>query len=191
MYRYLGLFFSLVALGVFVPGIVLPMFNLNMDMMINVTGTHFDTALVSQELSILGTVEKLWTDKRYLVAALIFIFSVVIPLLKSAAVALGAFSSNSRVQKTALGIVNTIGKWSMADVFVVAIFLAVLSTQHSETANSQTFSIFGFKLDVLISTQTLSSVGAGFYYFLGYCIASLFGSQLISYHKNSKPVKEK
>jgi hypothetical protein len=66
----------------------------------------------------------------------------------------------------------------MADVFVVAIFLAMLSTNHSETANSKALVLFGFKMDLLISSETLSAVGAGFYYFIGYCILSLVASHI-------------
>ena len=66
----------------------------------------------------------------------------------------------------------------MADVFVVAIFLAILSTNHTETSNSEQLSIFGFKIILDISTQTLSAAGEGFYYFTAYCIASLLGTQI-------------
>ena len=78
----------------------------------------------------------------------------------------------------------------MADVFVVAIFLAVLSTNHAETATQQQLALFGFKLDLIVSSETLSALGAGFYYFTAYCLLSLLGTAIsqssISYQaKNS------
>jgi len=54
----------------------------------------------------------------------------------------------------------------------------VLSTNHAETANQQTLSIMGFKLNIMISSETLSSVGHGFYFFTAYCLLSLIGTQL-------------
>jgi paraquat-inducible protein A len=66
----------------------------------------------------------------------------------------------------------------MADVFVIAIFLAIMSTNHAETSTSEQFSVFGFKIALDISTQTLSAAGEGFYYFTAYCLLSLIGTQL-------------
>ena len=66
----------------------------------------------------------------------------------------------------------------MADVFVIAVFLAILSTNHAETADSHQLSVFGFKIALDISTQTLSAAGEGFYYFTGYCLLSLLGTHL-------------
>jgi hypothetical protein len=67
----------------------------------------------------------------------------------------------------------------MADVFVVAIFIAVLSTNHAQSAQQQELSFFGMTLTFEISTETLSNIGSGFYFFVGYCVLSLIGSQLI------------
>ena len=74
--------------------------------------------------------------------------------------------------------VAAIGKWSMADVFVVAIFLAILSTNHADTFSRETLSLFGFGISIDISTQTLSAAGDGFFYFVGYCLVSLLASHL-------------
>ena len=68
----------------------------------------------------------------------------------------------------------------MADVFVIAIFLAIMSTNHAETSNSEQLSVFGFKIAFEVSTQTLSAAGEGFYYFTAYCVLSLIGTQLAS-----------
>ena len=74
----------------------------------------------------------------------------------------------------------------MADVFVIAIFLAIMSTNHAETITSEQFSVFGFKIALDISTQTLSAAGEGFYYFTAYCLLSLIGTQLASSAINHK-----
>lgn len=177
--KHLGFIFTLVAIILFVPGIVLPMFALSMDMLVSMTGAGFDSNLIDKELSILNTVSELWHQERFLVAALIFIFSVLIPISKAILLCIAYFIKNALRQKRVTHLVAMIGKWSMADVFVVAIFLAVLSTNHSETTEQHEITFFGMSLAFELSSQTLSNVGAGFYYFVAYCIVALLGSQLM------------
>ncbi|MFC4701194.1 paraquat-inducible protein A [Glaciecola siphonariae] len=177
--KHLGFALSVVAIGLFVPGIILPMFTLSMDMAVAISGTGIDAQLVDRELSILTTVQKLWEDERLLVAALIFIFSVVIPITKSLLLTVVYFAKTQRLQQQITDFVSAIGKWSMADVFVVAVFLAVLSTNYTENAQQQEMSFLGMRIGFEISTQTLSNVGEGFYYFTAYCLVSLAGSQLM------------
>jgi uncharacterized paraquat-inducible protein A len=176
--RHLGFGLNIGALALFFPGILLPMFMFNMDMAATLNASVLSSTIVDKELSIMATVEELWNDQRLLVAGLIFLFSVCIPLLKTSVVTLAYFIKDSVREQKLLAFVAAIGKWSMADVFVVAIFLAILSTNHAETTSSHQLSLFGFKIAFDISTQTLSAVGQGFYYFTAYCVISLFGTQL-------------
>ena len=174
---HLGFALNLIAIALFIPGILLPMFSLSMEMTANVASTSLSSELINKELSLLQTIQELWQGDRLLVAGLIFLFSVCIPLMKSLLVSWVYFKKDVDLEKRIYCFVNKIGKWSMADVFVVAIFLAMLSTNHSETANSKALVMFGFKMDLLISSETLSHVGVGFYYFTSYCILSLLASQ--------------
>ena len=185
--KHIGFFLNLIAIALFIPGILLPMFSLSMEMTANVANTTLSSELINRELSLLQTVEELWLGDRLFVASLIFFFSVCIPLIKSLLVSWAYFRKDNRVELKIYSFVNKIGKWSMADVFVVAIFLAMLSTNHSETADSKALVLFGFKLDLMISSETLSSVGVGFYYFVGYCLLSLIASQV---SQSSLPKKE-
>lgn len=84
------------------------------------------------------------------------------------------------IEAKIMRFVASIGKWSMADVFVVAVFLAILSTDHAQTADTHTLSLFGFDIGLNISTETLSAAGSGFYFFLGYCLVSLLGTHIAS-----------
>lgn len=177
MKTHLGFYINLIAILLFIPGIFLPMFFLQMDVSANISGPALTSQLINKELSLLTTIKELWQNDRLLVSALIFVFSICIPLLKACLVAWSYFKRNTQIERKIINFIGAIGKWSMADVFVVAIFLAVLSTNHSETANEQTLSIMGFKLNLLISSETLSSVGHGFYFFTAYCIVSLIGTQ--------------
>lgn len=178
MSKHVGFLLNLIAIGLFVPGIMLPMFTLAMDVSANVGSTNFTSGLVNKELSLIGTITELWQDNRIAVAILIFLFSVVIPVIKTLLITISYFIKNQNISQRMVNFVAVIGKWSMADVFVVAIFLAVLSTNNAETANDQQLNLFGFKLDLVISSETLSNVGVGFYYFTAYCLVSLLGTQI-------------
>ena len=178
--KHLGFAFNIVALGLFFPGILLTMFSFNMEMAANISGSALTSSLIDKELSIMATISELWKDQRLLVAALIFAFSVCIPLLKTILVCIAYFTRSLQVETRVINFVGAIGKWSMADVFVIAIFLAIMSTNHAETGNSEQLSLFGFKIALEISTQTLSAAGEGFYYFTAYCVLSLIGTQLAS-----------
>jgi len=178
MKKHLGFTLNILAIALFIPGIILPMFSLSMEMQVKLSSSTLSPNLIDKELSLLATIEELWLDQRIFVAALIFLFSICIPLLKTLLVSLAYFKKNTQVEAKILSFVASIGKWSMADVFVVAIFLAILSTNHAETANNQQLSIFGFKVDLLISSETFSAVGLGFYCFTAYCLLSLLGTHL-------------
>jgi uncharacterized paraquat-inducible protein A len=185
--RHLGFALNIGALALFFPGILLPMFAFNMDMAAALNTSVLSSTIVDKELSIMATVEELWNDQRLLVAGLIFLFSVCIPLLKTSVVTLAYFIKDSVREKKLLSFVAAIGKWSMADVFVIAIFLAIMSTNHAETTTSEQFSVFGFKIALDISTQTLSAAGEGFYYFTAYCVLSLIGTQFASSAVKNRP----
>jgi uncharacterized paraquat-inducible protein A len=189
-YKYTGFALTLLAIGLFVPGIILPMFSLSMDMNVDVAGTGFASNLVNKDLSIITTIEELWTQDRLLVSALIFIFSILIPISKSSALCYVFFAKTKQSKLKVNQFVAAIGKWSMADVFVVAVFLAVLSTNHTENAEQHRLSFFGLSIDFEISTQTLSMVGQGFYFFTAYCLVSILGSQLLLHATKSEITKE-
>lgn len=179
MQKHIGFLLVVIATGLFVPGILLTMFSLSMEMAINVSGSAISSELVNKQLSIVATVEELWQQDRFLVAILIFAFSVLIPIAKTLIVSFVYFTKNLVLQKRLIGFVATIGKWSMADVFVVAVFLAVLSTNHAQNAQQQEVAFFGMRIGFEISSQTLSSIGNGFYFFVGYCMLSMLGTHLV------------
>lgn len=181
MAKHLGFLLNLVAIGLFIPGITLPIFSLVMEANAHVGTAQLTTELVNKELSLLGTINELWLGDRLLVAIALFIFSVAIPVIKATLVCVAYFIHNTILAKKILNVINAIGKWSMADVFVIAVFLAVLSTNHAETINYQQLNIFSFQINLALSSETLSNVGNGFYYFFGYCILSLLASQISQY----------
>lgn len=179
MKQHIGFGLNIIAIALFFPGILLPIFVIDMNMMADLGSNALQASLISKELSILGTVEELWFDKRHLVAFLITLFSVIIPLSKTLLVSVAYFSKNVLKREKILSFVTNIGKWSMADVFVVAIFLAILSTNHTGTRSSQEVSLGLFKISFELSSETLSAAGQGFWFFTAYCILSIAGSHLL------------
>ncbi|WP_317615710.1 paraquat-inducible protein A [Colwellia sp. C1TZA3] len=187
--KHLGFFFNLIAMVLFIPGILLPMFSLNMAMTANISGAKITNTIIDKNLSLLQTIQELWQDERLLVALLIFTFSISIPVLKFILLSIAYANKHSGLEITVYKFISKIGKWSMADVFVVAIFLAVLSTNHAETAAAQQLALFGFKLDFIVSSETLSALEPGFYYFTSYCLLSLLGTTISNSSINTKTKK--
>lgn len=111
-YNHALLFFSFIA---FILGISLPIFSLE------------KFFLLVDSFSMLTGIYQLWIQGEYLLALIIMIFSVCIPLYKF--VLCLRITACNMLDKRRLPMVNQllfIGKWSMADVFLIAILAATL-----------------------------------------------------------------
>lgn len=86
----------------------------------------------SNSNTILGGVAQLWKMQSYPVALVILVASVLVPIGKIFVIAALCFSVSSRHQaaprqRTLLyRVTEFIGKWSMVDVFVVAVLVALV-----------------------------------------------------------------
>lgn len=116
--------------------------------------------------SIIGTAQELYANGHLPVAALIIIFSVGVPLLKALLLLIIQFPVQSKLRSGLMIVSNAISKWSMADVFVIAIFIAYLAGNGIQESKG------------LVDFN--ASLGTGFWYFLGYCLASILGTQLLT-----------
>jgi hypothetical protein len=130
-----------------------------------------ELVVYEQTRSILGSVRRLYEVGSPVPATLILLFSVIVPLGKAALVAWSVFVANAAVRHRTLTFVETIAKWSMADVFVVAIFIAYLAAQASATPTQ------GANAAPALIAFT-AHFGAGFYWFAAYCIFSLASQQI-------------
>lgn len=129
-----------------------------------------EVEVYEQTRSILGAVQRLYEVGSPIPATLILLFSVVVPFGKAALVAAATFMKGARARQTTLGLVAAIGKWSMADVFVVAILIAFLAAQASTTPTTGPDAappLLAFRAEF----------GAGFYWFAAYCLFSLASQQ--------------
>jgi hypothetical protein len=123
-----------------------------------------------QTRSIIGSVRRLYEVGSPMPATLILLFSVIVPLLKSALVAWAVFAADGAARARTLWFVETIAKWSMADVFVVALFIAYLAAQASATPTQGPNAV-----PALIAFS--AHFGPGFYWFAAYCLFSLATQQ--------------
>lgn len=82
--------------------------------------------LVKNTFSVLSGVYQLYLKQQYFLFAVIGIFSVLFPTLKL--IVIGAWLSrpHQKASFTLLKFVHAIGKWSMMDVFVVAVLVVAV-----------------------------------------------------------------
>jgi hypothetical protein len=123
-----------------------------------------------QTRSIVSSVRQLYNVGSPLPATLILLFSVIVPLTKAALVALAVSMKNDTTRKRTLKFVEMIAKWSMADVFAVALFivyLAAQATQQPPGAPDAAPPLLAFT----------AQFGPGFYWFAAYCLFSLASQQ--------------
>ncbi len=119
----------------------------------------------TQTRSIAGSVRHLYQVGSNIAATLILFFSIIVPLTKSLIVSWAVLQSDSKRRGRALFFVETIAKWSMADVFAVAVMITYLAAQASQSASGSAASSSIIVFD--------ASFGSGFYWFTGYCLTSL------------------
>jgi len=101
----------------------------------------------------------LLTNSHWIIGGFLFLFSIVTPLTK-AALTLFVTACGNRALNLRIGeFIHTIGKWSMADVFVAAILLALYALKFQEA--------------------TKSVPCLGLYYFIGYCLLSMTTTELL------------
>ena len=146
----------IISLICLVPGLTQPILSLKIGAALPLVGT---LTLHESTQSILKTIQTLNENNNALVAFLILIFSIVVPLFKAisllSVLLIKKLRNHSRLHK----FISFISKWSMADVFVVGVFIAFLSTQSNEALEAK--------------------LGVGFYWFLAYCLISIVASQVM------------
>jgi hypothetical protein len=129
-----------------------------------------EVPVYEQTRSIVGSVKQLYRVGSPVPATLILLFSVIVPLGKGALVAWAAFMADGTRRRRTLVFVESIAKWSMADVFVVALFIAYLAAQATQTPPGSAAAA-----PPLIAFT--AHFGPGFYWFAAYCLFSLASQQ--------------
>lgn len=140
---------------VLVPGLIQPLITISAS--VGFGGQVFE--IFSETRSILQTIRSLNESGNRFVAGLILLFSVIVPFAKGL-ILVAILVLHDRTQQSKLFyFVRNISKWSMADVFVVGVYVAFLSAKASENLDA--------------------TLGIGFYLFALYCLISLAALQIM------------
>jgi paraquat-inducible protein A len=153
----LSLFLILLSLVFLYPGLTLPMMNINAGTTLPILG---ELILYNETQSIVQTISALIDNDNPVVAMLILLFSVLVPVLKALILFIILIFSDLTGKESLYRFVAVISKWSMADVFVVGVFIAFLATKSNPHINA--------------------TLHPGFFYFASYCILSIIGVQLMA-----------
>lgn len=139
-----------------------------------------DQVLFFKSKSIMEVVDLMIAQNRLdllFVGILVLLFSVLFPLSKLLSSILYIFSSKLKNNNVVKFLVFKTGKWSMADVFVIAIFMAYLGFDGLIT--EQLKQLGGLTESTAVLTTNNSGLLFGFYAFTGFVLFSLFISQKV------------
>jgi len=127
-----------------------------------------------QSKSIVEVTKTLWRSGGIdlkAVGTLVLLFSIVFPFFKLILSAGYLFTSSLRSNKIVQNIIFHLGKWSMADVFVVAIFMAYIGMYGIIT--SQLSSIDQNNDGFIVETLNYSQLSLGAFFFTAYTVLSI------------------
>ena len=137
-------FLILLSFALLIPGLIQPLLTITAS--IEMMGIKRE--LFTETRSIVQTVRSLHESGNYFVAGLILLFSIVVPFAKGTALLVAlALKDQSR------RFIDAISKWSMADVFLVGVYVAYLSAKATDNLDAE--------------------IHRGFYYFTAYCLVSI------------------
>lgn len=117
------------------------------------------TVFQFESKGVLATILALKEADNTWLAVLLFVFSVLIPLLKTFLVGMTFFVRSHHWSLRGFHLSRHVGKWSMTDVFVVAVLVAFLAMDDQG--------------------MTHAEVQAGLWFFAAYVVLSLLATQLI------------
>ncbi len=184
--EYLG--FVLICFSLLFIGLQLPMIEIDARIakmqfsLLGETVLFQDQVLFFKSKSILQVVELMIMQPKIdllMVGILVFIFSVVFPVSKLISSLLFIFSHKLRSNKVVRFIVFRTGKWSMADVLVVAIFMAYIGFTGIVTDQLKQLESSLTSIEVLTTNNSLLLIG--FYAFTSFVILSLIFSYSLQY----------
>lgn len=178
-------------------GVTMPMIDIDGRLnafQMNLVGSEvsFDEQyLYYQSKSILDVTSTLIKGKGIdlkIVGIMILLFSIVVPFIKLLLSSIFLYSDRIRNSKIAKGIIYHLGKWSMADVFVVAMFMAYIGFYGIITA--QLGEIGGNRTGYAIETLNYSRLSPGALFFTTYCVLSIITGILIKRWEERKNASE-
>ena len=146
---------TLVSLGLLIPGLSQPALTI----VASIPIFNKPTEIFRQTQNVMQAVKSLYETGNYFVAGLILLFSIIVPFIKMAIMAVILATKAPAPRYRLYLFVRSISKWAMADVFAVGVFIAFMASKAIDN------------LDAVI--------GSGFYYFVGYCLVSNVAFQFL------------
>jgi len=146
-------FSSLAAMIVLVLGLITPILMVTIHKEVEYIG---DIVLSFESKGVIESIVKLFEKGDMVVAFVILLFSVIGPVLKVSSLLFIAIFMQSPFAHKIVKFFKIIGKWSMVDVFIVAVFLVYLTGNKGDVSRAE--------------------VEVGLYFFLAYVIVSMLMS---------------
>jgi hypothetical protein len=126
----------------------------------NVPSISLTFVLQHEVRSIFSVITGLFSSGHWIIGILITTFSIITPFAKTSLTLIAITTKSPSINSKITKFLHSIGKWSMADVFVAAVFLAC------------------FALTTLQATKAIPC--RGLYYFAGYCLLSMVTTLLLA-----------
>jgi len=179
--------FTLLIIGLLLPMIEIDARIANMNFsLLGESVTFKDQVLYYKSKSILEVVRLMMTQGRIdliCVGILVLTFSILFPVAKSISSILYVYSRHLKSNKFIQFMVFKTGKWSMADVMVVAIFMAYIGFAGIITEQLKQLETLTQNIDIL--TTNKSALQAGFFAFTSFSVLSLLISHKLQYEVNA------
>ncbi len=129
---------------------------------INLDGT---VEVFESTRSLIGTMSELISHDHIIVGLLIGLFGIIIPLIKIILIIMSEFTPSLENKTRLLKISSLLSKWSMSDVFVMAIIVAFMAINTNEQS--------------IAPIEMNAELGMGFYYFAIYCLLAITANLLL------------
>jgi hypothetical protein len=183
VYALLGISSVFLFAGIFIPMIEIDARINSLSFELLSTNIEFtNQVLFYKSKSIIDVVSIMLFQKRLdliLVGLGIFAFSIFFPLLKLMSTGYYIENNEIRSNKLVSFLIFRSGKWSMADVMVIAIFMAYIGFNGILTEQLTQLENLSPSLDIISTNE--SNLRTGFYLFSGYVLLSLMISQKTQY----------
>lgn len=182
------LFLTLITLCFLATGLLLPMIEIDArisEMRFSLLGEPVEFAdqiLYYKNKSIIEVVKVMIVEKRFdlmVVGFLVLLFSVLFPLAKLIASVFYEYSVKLRNSKFIKFLIFKTGKWSMADVMVIAIFMSFIGFSGILRDQLKVIEVDASNFDLL--TTNASTLQVGFFTFLTFAVLSLIVSHKLQY----------
>jgi paraquat-inducible protein A len=153
--------FSLTAISfiLFVIGILAPAMVIWTAPSIPMESGNLSFVLQHQVRGIAAIIWELLTTGHWIIGAFLLLFSIVTPLTKASLTFFVTVSRSKALNYKIGQFLHIIGKWSMADVFVAGVLLALYALKAQQ------------------ATKSIPCLGL--YYFIGYCLLSMTTTELL------------